>query len=78
MILLYYTVVALYHALDKDSILVTFTTEAEMIAANERSRKVIWLKRLFCSITQLGRIIVLQVDNTARNQINTKSRISLS
>ena len=49
----------------RQSVVATSTTEAEIIAANECVREVIWLNRLFSGVTQLNGIPVLQVDNTA-------------
>ncbi|KAH8308515.1 hypothetical protein KR059_009967 [Drosophila kikkawai] len=41
------------------------TTEAEIVAANEAAKEIIWLKRLFQEIDRLDRAPILQVDNTA-------------
>lgn len=48
----------------RQTIVATSTTEAEIIAASECSREVIWLKQLFRAIIKLD-IPVVQVDNTA-------------
>ncbi|GBO18246.1 Retrovirus-related Pol polyprotein from transposon TNT 1-94 [Araneus ventricosus] len=49
----------------RQSVAATSTTEAEIIAANECCREIIWLKRLFSSVTKLDGISVLKVDNRA-------------
>lgn len=49
----------------RQTVVATSTTEAEIIAANECAREVILLKRLFLCITKLYGIPILQVDNTA-------------
>ncbi|KAG8196250.1 hypothetical protein JTE90_023806 [Oedothorax gibbosus] len=49
----------------RQTVVATSTTEAEIIAANECAREAIWLKRLFLSITKLNGTPTLQVDNTA-------------
>lgn len=41
------------------------TTEAEIVAANEAAKEIIWLKSLFQEIDRLDRAPILQVDNAA-------------
>lgn len=43
----------------------TSTTEAEIVAANEAAKEVIWLTKLFEGIAKLKQIPILQVDNSA-------------
>ena len=43
----------------------TSTTEAEIVAASEATKEVIWLQRLFCEAADLRKVPVLQVDNSA-------------
>lgn len=43
----------------------TSTTEAEIVAATEASKEIIWLSRLFSEVKKLENIPVLQVDNSA-------------
>jgi hypothetical protein len=45
--------------------MVTSTTEAELVAAHEAVKEVIWLTRLFSQITNLKHLPILQVDNAA-------------
>lgn len=49
----------------RQSIVATSTTEAELVAANEATKEVIWLNRLFSAIIKLDHIPVLQIDNSA-------------
>lgn len=49
----------------RQPIVATSTTEAEIIAANEAAKEMIWLTRLFTTISELKQIPVLQVDNSA-------------
>ena len=49
----------------RQAVVTTSTTEAEIIAANEGAKEAIWLSRLFRGITRLERIPVIQVDNSA-------------
>ncbi|GBM32731.1 Copia protein, partial [Araneus ventricosus] len=51
--------------IQRQSVVATTTTESEIIATNKCCREIIWLKRLFSSVTKLDGIPVLQVDNTA-------------
>ena len=48
----------------RQPIVATSTTEAEIIAANEGAKEAIWLSRLFRGIIQLN-VPVIQVDNSA-------------
>ena len=41
------------------------TTEAEIIAANEAAKEIIWFSRLFSQVIQLKQTPILQVDNSA-------------
>ena len=43
----------------------TSTTEAEIVAANEATKVIIWLSRLYNGATKLKQVPVLQVDNSA-------------
>lgn len=49
----------------RQAMVATSTTEAEIVAANEAAKEVIWLKRLFKDFFELKDIPVIQVDNTA-------------
>ncbi|GFS54007.1 retrovirus-related Pol polyprotein from transposon TNT 1-94 [Trichonephila clavipes] len=49
----------------RQAIVATSTTEAEVIAASEAAKEVIWLCRLIQSIVNLREIPTLQVDNRA-------------
>lgn len=49
----------------RQAVVATSTTEAEIIAANEGAKEAIWLSRLFRGITQLKDVPVVQVDNSA-------------
>ena len=49
----------------RQAVVATSTTEAEIIAANEGAKEAIWLSRLFRGITRFERIPVIQVDNSA-------------
>lgn len=49
----------------RQAMVATSTTEAEIIAATEATKEIIWLTRLFKNIVKLKHIPVLQVDNTA-------------
>lgn len=49
----------------RQTMVATSTTEAEIVAANEAAKEVIWLSRLFNEIVKLQCVPVLQVDNTA-------------
>lgn len=55
----------------RQSMVATSTTEAEIVAANEAAKEIIWLKRLFKDIGKLKRLPVLKIDNQAA--VNTKS-----
>ncbi|KAG5880567.1 hypothetical protein JTB14_009936 [Gonioctena quinquepunctata] len=44
---------------------VTSTTEAEIVAANEATEEMIWLSRLFEGNIGLKHVPILQVDNSA-------------
>jgi transposase InsO family protein len=41
------------------------TTEAEIVAASEGARELVWLQRIFCQLTSLEGIPTLKVDNEA-------------
>lgn len=43
----------------------TSTTEAEIIAASEAAKEIIWLSRLFKNIVTLKQVPIIEVDNTA-------------
>lgn len=49
----------------RQAMVATSTTEAEIVAANEAAKEIIWLCRLFNNIIQLKETPVLQVDNSA-------------
>ena len=49
----------------RQSSVATSTTEAEIIAASEAAREVVWLERLFREITELSDIPTIYVDNSA-------------
>lgn len=49
----------------RQAIVATSTTEAEVIAASEAAKEVIWLRRLFRDIVDLKEVPTLQVDNRA-------------
>lgn len=49
----------------RQPVVATSTTEAEIIAANEGAKEAIWLSRLFRGITHLKQVPVIQVDNAA-------------
>ncbi|KMQ86038.1 integrase core domain protein [Lasius niger] len=49
----------------RQSMVATSTTEAEIVAANEAAKEIIWLSRLFRSIGKLKHIAILQIDNQA-------------
>lgn len=49
----------------RQAMVATSTTEAEIVAANEATKEVIWLSRLFEEIVELKHVPVLQVDNSA-------------
>ena len=49
----------------RQAIVATSTTEAEVVAASEAAKEVIWLRRLFSEIVNLESVPVLQVDNRA-------------
>lgn len=49
----------------RQAMVATSTTEAEIVAANEGSKEIIWLKRLFEGILSLKEVPILQVDNSA-------------
>lgn len=43
----------------------TSITEAEIVAANEAVKEIIWLNRLFRDINELKHIPILKIDNQA-------------
>jgi transposase InsO family protein len=49
----------------RQPVVATSTTEAEIIAANEGAKEAIWLSRLFRGIIQLRDVLIIQVDNSA-------------
>lgn len=49
----------------RQAIVATSTTEAEVVAASEAAKEVIWLRRLFQGIVNLKEVPTLQVDNRA-------------
>lgn len=49
----------------RQAIVATSTTEAEIIAANEGAKEAIWLSRLFRGIINLKDVPVVLVDNSA-------------
>ena len=49
----------------RQALVATSTTEAEIVAANEATKEVIWLSRLFNEISRLKNVPILQVDNSA-------------
>lgn len=49
----------------RQSMVATSTTEAEIVAATEASKEIIWLSRLFVEVKHLKNVPILQVDNSA-------------
>lgn len=49
----------------RQTMVATSTTEAEIVAANEASKEIIWITRLFKGIVNITKVPVLKVDNTA-------------
>ena len=49
----------------RQAMVATSTTEAEIVAANEATKEIIWLTRLFKEVINLNKVPVLQVDNSA-------------
>jgi hypothetical protein len=49
----------------RQPVVATSTTEAEIIAANEGAKEAIWLSRLFRGIIQFRIVPIIQVDNSA-------------
>lgn len=49
----------------RQTIVATSTTEAEIVAATEATKEIMWLSRLYSDVIQFKKIPVLQVDNTA-------------
>ncbi|KAG5871370.1 hypothetical protein JTB14_028903 [Gonioctena quinquepunctata] len=49
----------------RQAMVATSTTEAEIVAANEATKEIIWLSRLFEGIIGLKHVPILQVDNSA-------------
>ena len=49
----------------RQAMVATSTTEAEIVAANEATKEIIWLSRLFRGIVKLQQVPILQVDNSA-------------
>ena len=47
----------------RQAMVATSTTEAEIVAANEATKEIIWLSRLYNGVTKLKQVPVLQVDN---------------
>ena len=48
----------------RQAMVTTSTTEAEIVAVNEAAKEIMWLKSLFQEISRLESIPILQVDNT--------------
>ena len=53
----------------RKTMVVTSTTEAEIVAANGAVKEIIWLSRLFQGIIELKGVPILQVDNTAASRL---------
>ena len=49
----------------RQAMVATSTTEAEIVAANEAAKELIWLKRLISEISSLKQIPIIYVDNSA-------------
>ena len=49
----------------RQTMVATTTTEADIVAANGAAKVTIWLSRLFQGIIELKEVAILQVDNTA-------------
>lgn len=49
----------------RQQMVATSTTEAEIVAANEAAKEVIWLKRLFGDVNNFNQVPIVQIDNTA-------------
>ena len=49
----------------RQAIVATSTTEAEIVAASEAAKEVIWFSRLLQGIVNLKEVPILQVDNRA-------------
>ncbi|KAG5889918.1 hypothetical protein JTB14_010069 [Gonioctena quinquepunctata] len=49
----------------RQAMVATSTTEAEIVAPNEATKEIIWLSRLFEEIIGLKHVPILQVDNSA-------------
>lgn len=49
----------------RQAMVATSTTEAEILAANEATKELIWLKRFFTNFVNLEKVHPLQVDNSA-------------
>ncbi|KAG5882488.1 hypothetical protein JTB14_008461 [Gonioctena quinquepunctata] len=49
----------------RQAMVATSTTEAEIVAANEATKEIIWLSRLFEGLIGLKHVPILQVDNSA-------------
>lgn len=49
----------------RQSMVATSTTEAEIVAANEATKEIIWVTKLFASFIKFDHVPILQVDNSA-------------
>ena len=49
----------------RQAMVATSTTEAEIVAANEATKEIIWLSRLYNGVTKLKQVPVLPVDHSA-------------
>lgn len=61
----------------KQSSVAISSTEAELVAASEAAREIVWLKRLFNEITKLE-VPTLQVDNSAAIKLSQNPELQRS